>query len=603
MSPPLLRVCRIACISALASLAAGVAAATVGAVTPVDGGAAGGTTVPVNAGAGDQTDPHVSGDLVTYTDVNSGTVRYHDLRSGTDLAVPGSDVDTLSDISGSRIAFVRLQKNGDRTTDVYDITDGTLVTFDAGFDYEPFGPAIGRTTVAFEDLTTGNGDILVADASAPTAALVNLSNSPEAEGQPDVSPQGDLVVWEACQTPLPQACAIYRATRTGGAWGPPVPVLNTPLTTAHNADTDGKTIVYDGGPLPGGTTDIYLQPAAGGPATRLELPGSSDRNPSISEGVVGFESFDGAQTDIFVYVIATNTLYRITDTPTVNEVLNNVAALPNGDVHVVWAAEDEGVNVHNIYARTFTLPAADTTPPAITDTVTGTLGTNGWYTGDVGLAWQVAEPESPASLVESGCVDLTITADQPATSYSCSASSAGGAAGPVDVTIKRDSTPPAVSFSGNAGSYTVAQTVSIGCSATDNLSGIATACNGVNVPAYRFPLGASTISRSAIDNAGNVGHGSTSFSVVVDSRSLCALTSQFVQGSAQYQALGPAARRLADLSVAAACTYLTSISPKAHPAQKTAFINAYKAAVQTLARAGWLTQLQAATLATFADGL
>lgn len=39
------------------------------AVVPVNGGMAGRTEVTVNASAGDQTDPHVSGDLVTYTDV------------------------------------------------------------------------------------------------------------------------------------------------------------------------------------------------------------------------------------------------------------------------------------------------------------------------------------------------------------------------------------------------------------------------------------------------------------------------------------------------------------------------------------------------------
>jgi len=171
------------------------------------------------------------------------------------------------------------------------------------------------------------------------------------------------------------------------------------------------------------------------------------------------------------------------------------------------------------------------------------------------------------------------------------------------VTIKRDATPPAVSFSGNAGSYTVAQTVSIGCSATDNLSGVAAGCSGINTPAYRFALGANTVTRRATDNAGNIGSGSTSFNVVVDPAGLCALTSQFVQGSARYQALGPAARRLVDLSVAAACAYLTSIGPQTHPAEKAAFINAYKAAVKALAQAGWLTQNQAATLATFADAL
>ena len=62
--------------------------------------------------------------------------------------------------------------------------------------------------------------------------------------------------------------------------------------------------------------------------------------------------------------------------------------------------------------------------------------------GNVSLTWTVTEPESPASLEKTGCVDQTITADQSATTYSCSASSDGGEAGPVNVSIKRDGTVP-----------------------------------------------------------------------------------------------------------------------------------------------------------------
>jgi hypothetical protein len=69
-------------------------------------------------------------------------------------------------------------------------------------------------------------------------------------------------------------------------------------------------------------------------------------------------------------------------------------------------------------------------------------GSNGWYTSDVTLTWTVTESDSPSSLVTSGCVDQDIAADQVETNYSCSATSAGGSAGPVSVAIKRDATAP-----------------------------------------------------------------------------------------------------------------------------------------------------------------
>src|SRR5689334_5680795 len=52
-----------------------------------------GSVVGVGTGAGDQVDPHVSGDWVTYTDFSSGSgrIRYHNLVTGLDAAIPDAD--------------------------------------------------------------------------------------------------------------------------------------------------------------------------------------------------------------------------------------------------------------------------------------------------------------------------------------------------------------------------------------------------------------------------------------------------------------------------------------------------------------------------------
>jgi hypothetical protein len=120
-------------------------------------------------------------------------------------------------------------------------------------------------------------------------------------------------------------------------------------------------------------------------------------------------------------------------------------------------------------------PPSDSTPPLISYVVGGNLGDNGWYTTNVTLTWTVTENESPSSLVKTGCVDQNITADQAATTYSCSASSDGGAAGPVELSIKRDATKPqnAVSGVSNGATYTVGSVPAAGCQTTDNLSGVA----------------------------------------------------------------------------------------------------------------------------------
>ena len=106
-------------------------------------------------------------------------------------------------------------------------------------------------------------------------------------------------------------------------------------------------------------------------------------------------------------------------------------------------------------------------------------GDEGWYRGDVTLAWDVGEPESPGSRVLDGCDDQYVATDGEFV-FSCAATSAGGASGPVEVALKRDATKPTISgsrtpaanaFGWNAG----AVVVSFACG--DALSGIVS-CTG-----------------------------------------------------------------------------------------------------------------------------
>jgi hypothetical protein len=148
-------------------------------------------------------------------------------------------------------------------------------------------------------------------------------------------------------------------------------------------------------------------------------------------------------------------------------------------------------------------PPADTTPPVISKDVAGTLGNNGWYTSDVSLTWTVVENESQASLQKDGCVDQNITTDQQEQTYSCSATSDGGSAGPVDVKIKRDATAPtgvAGSPSGQDHNGWYNSPVDIVFQGTDGTSGIAD-CSTVS---YNGPDGTGlTVDGSCTDNAGN----------------------------------------------------------------------------------------------------
>lgn len=170
---------------------------------------------------------------------------------------------------------------------------------------------------------------------------------------------------------------------------------------------------------------------------------------------------------------------------------------------------------------------ADATPPVITPAVAGTLGDNGWYTSDVDVSWTVTDDESDVTST-TGCGAATVSTDTDGATFTCSATSAGGTASQ-SVTVKRDATVPALSFAGNAGSYTVDQQVAITCTASDAMSGLASStCPGASGDAYTFGVGSHTLAASATDNAGNGSSASTQFTVQVTAGSLCALVERWV---------------------------------------------------------------------------
>lgn len=336
-------------ISAVASLFVAIAAFG---LTPANGGLAGGTIITINNGPGDQTDPHVNGNLAVYTDANgSSQIRYYDFVTTADNAIPAAPGanDILSDVFGNLIAFTRV--TGGTTAMLFDVSTNTVSEVPHGPSPAQFSPVLGGHQMAFIDLNTGNGDIMVFDLST-NGPPINVSASLDADDSPSLSPAGTAVVWERCAG---ANCDIMRSVQSGGTWGAAEVVSATP-SNEGNPDTDGTTVVYDSNRPSATGGDIYFQPLSGGPETQLQIPGEQ-RNPSISSGVIAFESDPGSgSADIFVYVIATNTLIQVTNSPSVNDTLNDVTVLDTGEVRVVWSSNDGPGQ--NVYARTFSLPSA-----------------------------------------------------------------------------------------------------------------------------------------------------------------------------------------------------------------------------------------------------
>lgn len=120
----------------------------------------------------------------------------------------------------------------------------------------------------------------------------------------------------------------------------------------------------------------------------------------------------------------------------------------------------------------------DTTPPVIQPLVTGPLGNNGWYIGNVTIAWSVTDAESAVTFT-SGCNTITATSDTyPTTTYTCSAISHGGT-GSATYTLRRDTTPPTWSVTSPLPTiYTPGQSVTANYTCTDPYSAGLDTCVG-----------------------------------------------------------------------------------------------------------------------------
>lgn len=154
----------------------------------------------------------------------------------------------------------------------------------------------------------------------------------------------------------------------------------------------------------------------------------------------------------------------------------------------------------------------DFTPPIIIGAPSPVANSNGWNNTSVVVSFTcsdalsgIASCSAPATLSAQG-------ANQSVTGTALD--KAGNSAQATISGINIDETAPTVTYTGNTGTYTTSQTVAITCTASDALSGIAsTTCANINSPPSSLGVGTHTYSATATDKAGNVGSGSTSFTI------------------------------------------------------------------------------------------
>ncbi len=189
---------------------------------PASVGTLSGTTVTVNNGPGDQTDPHVSGDWVSYTDNSTGIylVRYHNLVTKVDAAVPNNGgQDILSGISGTTVVYAHVTSSSE-VIYRYDIGSGNPPTALAPqTNAIRESPAIGNRTVAWVDFTADPSHPQIMAYNLDTQTLTPITNDTTLLNlEPAVSTDGSVIVWAKC-TGLFSGCNIWEAVlSSSGTW-------------------------------------------------------------------------------------------------------------------------------------------------------------------------------------------------------------------------------------------------------------------------------------------------------------------------------------------------------------------------------------------------
>jgi len=335
------------------------------------------TVFAVSTGPGDQTDPHVSGDWVVYTDFSSGggQVRYHNLVTNVDAQIPGmaGTTDSLSEIDGTTVVFVRFGL-GAHSIWTFDIAaGGAPVELDPHAASNRRETGVGGRTVAWQDFgfsSLSTPEIVVYDLD--THVATRLTTDSLYDRDPAVSPDGNHVTWTKC-TSVAGGCEVWAASRSGGTW------TTAALTSSGAApslpDTNGSVVVY-GRDAGVNDTDIAWQPVTGGTEQQLALP-SIQQNPSISGNAMVLESYDpnaaSPNFDMYAYDMTHDRLYRLTDTPE-DESLSDVSLAADGTATVVFSRR-EVTGDDNVYAERLVLPglapasttAATVQPPIKSD--------------------------------------------------------------------------------------------------------------------------------------------------------------------------------------------------------------------------------------------
>ena len=300
---------------------------------------------------------------------------------------------------------------------------------------------------------------------------------------------------------------------------------NGTCATGSDGTASGSTLNYPWGLRVGPDGALYVSEYGAGRIRRIDLAADTISTVAGSSGINGplHVDFD-ADGNLYVAAFNGHVVHRITPAGVASVVAGDGTPGFSGDGgpavsarltsprdvkvdvgRLLIADGDNGrireVVIAGLLPLELEPSESDATPPMITPIIDPAApdGDNGWYVGDVGVGWDVSDPESAIASSE-GCGDSYVTADTIGTSFTCTATSAGGENSATSATIKRDATAPTLAPT-VPNPLLRGQSYSASANASDATSGLASAsCGALDTSS----TGSKSTSCTATDNAGNV---------------------------------------------------------------------------------------------------
>lgn len=312
------------------------------ALVPTDGGSLPGTETRITTSMGDEYDPALSGDLISYTSYRGvdTDVWYYDLASGLETQMTSAvGNQELSDVRDGLIVYTDLV-----ALDIMLYDPATALTTNLTPErLASINSCIGDGLVAWEDMYQGNQDVYAKELA--TGELRRLTDCPAVDAKP--ASDGETIVWESCAGTTCAVRAYDWATATLRS------LTADPASDYRRPDISGDRVVFDG--LAAGERDIYAHDLATDAVRRLELPGVQV-NANVSGDYVCFEDVASGVSHIGIWDLKTDTVYRMpASTPNpYGQILNDV----DGNRIVYTDDRDRQLD---IYTYVF-----DVRPPTIT---------------------------------------------------------------------------------------------------------------------------------------------------------------------------------------------------------------------------------------------